>query len=307
MTREELNNQVNKMMSFKENESNKVIAIKKLFTSYKFIGLIISLIIYSLTSFAYTLIANIWSLQTITPSNVTEIVLSGILGLVIPLYFVYFLFRIHKISKIIDLNDINPKNSLLNNLFTLRRILKVILIIVAVVYIFDGIFYLSITSLYNSNPEAVSKYTELGLNLNEKTIKMFQEMGYGYIIYGCILSLLAYAILKAYKIFYLSIFNDKLESKPIEAYISIGLLILFGLCHFVGSLIGTLGISNPLGGTGTSDLMLNIIDLVNSVVILVTTCSISIIIFSIVKILKEINGSSNPIDDDKNVYTVNLD
>ena len=51
MNREELNNQVNRMLSFKENESNKVIALKKHFTSYKFIGLIISLIFYSIIIF----------------------------------------------------------------------------------------------------------------------------------------------------------------------------------------------------------------------------------------------------------------
>ncbi len=309
MNRDELNNQVNKMMSFKENESNKIIALKKLFTSHKFIELIIGLIIYSLTTFAYTLLANLLSLEsiTITVANVTEIVFSSVIGVAVPLIFICYLMNIYKLSKITDLNDINPKNSLLNNLFTLRRILKVLLILVSVIYVLDGIFYLSAVRTIQSNPEIITKYQEMGINLTNENIKMFQELGYEFIIYGCIISLLTYGCLKAYKIFFLTIFNDRLDRKPFEAYISVFLIGLFGLCHFVGSLLGIFGISNPLGGTGSNSLVLNIFDLVNSVAILAVSIFICNILLSIVKILKEIKGSCNPLDNDKTVYTINMD
>ena len=199
MNREELNNQVNRMLSFKENESNKVIALKKHFTSYKFIGLIISLIFYSIIIFAYTLTSNIFTLTSIDASNITSIVFSSLVELIFPLYFAYYLYKIYKLSKNNDVNDANPKKSLLNNIFILRRILKVILIIASVFLVFDGISYIGISNLYYSNPEKFNAMiTQYGLTLDEKAVLTMKELGYQFIIYGCLIALLTFSSLRCF-------------------------------------------------------------------------------------------------------------
>lgn len=308
MNREELNNQVNRMLSFKENESNKVIALKKHFTSYKFIGLIISLIFYSIIIFAYTITSNIFTLTSIDASNITSIVFSSLVELIFPLYFAYYLYKIYKLSKSNDLNDANPKKSLLNNIFILRRILKVILIIASVFLIFDGISYIGISNLYYSNPEQFNTMiTQYGLTLDEKAVLTMRELGYQFIIYGCLIALLAFSSLRCFKKFFLIIFNDKIEDTLLDAYLTISFVIIYGLLHIVGSILGMCGITNYLGGTGTNNLTLNILDIVDSLALGTIMGFIAYNIFEIIKILKNNEGSANPLSNDKDIYTINID
>ncbi len=308
MNREELNNQVNRMLSFKENESNKVIALKKHFTSYKFIGLIISLIFYSIIIFAYTITSNIFTLTSIDASNITSIVLSSLVELIFPLYFAYYLYKIYKLSKNNDVNDANPKKSLLNNIFILRRILKVILIIASVFLIFDGISYIGISNLYYSNPEQFNTMiTQYGLTLDEKAVLTMKELGYQFIIYGCLIALLTFSSLRCFKKFFLIIFNDKIEDTLLDAYLTIGFVIVYGLLHIVGSTLGMCGITNYLGGTGTNNLTLNILDIVDSLALGTIMGFIAYNIFEIIKILKNNEGSANPLSNDKDIYTINID
>lgn len=308
MNRDELNNQVNRMLSFKENESNKVISLKKHFTSYKFIGLIISLIFYSIIIFAYTITSNIFTLTSIDVSNIISIVLSSLVELIFPLYFAYCLYKIYKLSKINDINDVDPKKSLLNNIFILRRILKVILIIASVLLIIDGISYVGISNLYYSNREQFnSMITQYGLTLDEKAVIIMKELGYQFIIYGCLVALLTFSSLRCFKKFFLIIFNDKIEDTLLDAYLTIGFVIVYGLLHVVGSILGMCGITNYLGGTGTNNLTLNILDIVDSLALGTIMGFIAYNIFEIIKILKNNEGSANPLSNDKDIYTINID
>lgn len=308
MNREELNNQVNRMLSFKENESNKVIALKKHFTSYKFIGLIISLIFYSIVIFAYTIVSNIFSLTSITASSITSIVFSSIIELVFPLYFAYYLYKIYKLSKINDVNNVDPKKSLLNNIFILRRILKVILIIASVFLVIDGISYIGMSNLYYSNPEKFNTMmAQSGITIDEKSILIMKELGYQFIIYGCLVALLTFSSLRCFKKFFLIVFNDKIEDTLLDAYLTIGFVIVYGLLHVLGSILGICGINNYLGGTGTNNLTLNILDIVDSLSLATIMGFIAFNIFSIIQILKNNDGSVNPLSNDKEIYTINID
>ena len=149
--------------------------------------------------------------------------------------------------------------------------------------------------------------TQYGLTLDEKAVLTMKELGYQFIIYGCLIALLTFSSLRCFKKFFLIIFNDKIEDTLLDAYLTISFVIIYGLLHIVGSILGICGITNYLGGTGTNNLTLNILDIVDSLALGTIMGFIAYNIFEIIKILKNNEGSANPLSNDKDIYTINID
>ena len=214
-----LQEQLDKINAFKEDESYKVQSIKKLCSSKLFLTLIIFTIAYTAFYFVISLINGITTLEIIDFNNVSSILVDQLLASIFPGLFIYFIISIYNSCKKETYKS--PRLSPLNRLSSLRRYAKFFYIISIIGFIANGITYLNI-DYFN---EIMTEYMGEAFILDTTYT---QIIGVHNIILACLYSGCWFALSRLTKIAISSILLDTNDNKYYDVFIFI--LIISLLC-----------------------------------------------------------------------------
>ena len=298
----DIQNQINRIQNFNENESKKMIELKKLFTSILFLGLIISSFIVILLLFVTNFVNQLIAYDTINYKVVISLIGDGILNLLFPGVFIFFLFSLYKKAKE---EKNSPKGGVISKLFSLRTFTKFYFIITIIGTLSNGITFSQIDTLQQISPEL---YASLVSSTDD--LRMIKVLGLYYLIQTGFVTCIWFSLARFSKILLRSIFFDNKETKFIDGYVFMGFLIGQGLIEVVGLILSLNGITNPLTGVYFVSPIIpsDILFVIYSIGYLTLTILISYIFSKIIKIINSNVGSINPLrNEDGVVYTIHLD
>lgn len=296
-----LNADYQKMLSFREDESNKVKAIREIFSSKLFIAFIIAFSISVLISVSNIIASSIVSVSSWSATTVVQLIFNVALELLVPGLFFWYLLLTLLVAK--EKADPKYHNSILERLFVLRRFAKIFLILMAVVYVIDGVTLFNYQNLYSSNPEIFAS-----LNMSTEELEAYlaltTEQGRFFIYQGIVFGVMAYAFLSAFKALFKGVLFDETDNKYIEFIILISVLGLVAALTLTGDILALNGISTFLtNGTLSFN---SVTGVLNFFYYLMSACFIiigGVIIFMIRRALMNNSGSSNPLTKEV-VYTI---
>ena len=298
----EIQNQINQIQNFNENESKKIVELKKLFSSKLFLATIILSISVIVLLFVTNFVNQLLSYETINVQLVFSLIGDGIINLLFPGVFIFFILTLYKKSK---QDRLTHRDGIITKLFSFRTFVKFYFIISIVGNLSNGITFSQIESLQQISPELYAS-----LVTSPEDLQMIKVLGLYYLIQTGFVTCIWFSLARFSKMILRSIFFDNTDNKFIDGYVFIGFLILQGLVEVIGVIMSLCGITNPLASVYfvppfiPSDLLY----LIYAVVYLGLTILISFIFIKIMKILNSNHGSTNPLrNEDSIVYTVKLD
>lgn len=298
----EIQNQINQIQNFNENESKKIVELKKLFSSKLFLATIILSISVIVLLFVTNFVNQLLSYETINVQLVFSLIGDGIINLLFPGVFIFFILTLYKKSK---QDRLTHRDGIITKLFSFRTFVKFYFIISIVGNLSNGITFSQIESLQQISPELYAS-----LVTSPEDLQMIKVLGLYYLIQTGFVTCIWFSLARFSKMILRSIFFDNTDNKFIDGYVFIGFLILQGLVEVIGVIMSLCGITNPLASVYfvppfiPSDLLY----LIYAVVYLGLAILISFIFIKIMKILNSNHGSTNPLrNEDSIVYTVKLD
>ena len=301
----EIQDQVRRISQFNETESKKMIEIKKLLTSKLFLVMLISI----MTSALLLIITNTVNgiLTYITPETenvvleVIYILFENIIStILVPGFFVVFGFILRKKASL--LNTHSMQDSVLRKLLFLRSIVKLYFIVMIISFVSTGITYNNIDLLQQYYPTI---YDELMIN---GSIDLYRIFGLNSLILGGLFTCMWYSLSRGTKMIANNILLDREEKRYVEIIIFIVFLIAVPLMNLIGVIIGLTGTINPLTSVYftlpiiPSDYLV----LIYSIVDLVSIVIVGLVFLKLRSIMINTSGSTNPLVDNDNVYTINL-
>ena len=298
----EIQNQINRIQNFNENESKKVIELKKLFTSKLFLGLIISSILVMILLFVTNFVNQLIAVEKVDYKIVISLIGDGILNLLFPGVFVFFLITLYKKAKT---EILTSKSGIISNLFSFRTFTKFYFIITIIGMLSNGITFSQIETLQQISPELYAS-----LVANSDDLAMIKVLGLYYLIQTGFITCIWFSLARFTKIILRSIIFDNKETKFIDGYLFIGFFIGQSLIEVFGMILSLCGITNPLTGVYFVPPIIpsDILFILYSVGYFALTILISFVFIKIMKILNSNSGSTNPLrNEDSIVYTIKLD
>lgn len=315
MTPEELQIQANKIISFNEFTSKKVIALKKLISSK--LGLVFLISTICLVTFTFILeVGSMLIINGINATNLIDSLFSSAIDIGLPIYFIVLAFIINKLTKskeneVVPFDSLMPnpqtkKKGFLNRLFSFTRIIFIYFIIL-------GIFSI-LSSISSINIELVLDVYEemLGAPLTPQDIIEFKMLGLNSLINGVFYILVGVALNKSSKVFFKQIiFED--DDRYIDFIILSIFLFIFGAIYLVGAIIGTSGIMNPMykvsimKSINTSFSLIDVFGLLQNISLVFTLIYLGILTLKVRKLLIESKGQDLSKENSRPIYTVNID
>ena len=301
----EIQDQIRRISQFNENESKKMIEVKKLLTSKLFLGMLISIIVSAVMLIITNTVNGIIAYITPETENIFAEVLyilfdSIISTVLVPLFFIVFGFILRKKAKLINTHSL--QDSVLRKLLSLRSIVKLYFIVMIISLISTGITYNNIDLLQQYYP---SVYEELMIS---GSTDMYRIYGLNNLIIGGIYTCMWYSLSRGTKMAANNILLDKSENKYYELIIFVVFLLAEPLMNLVGVIIGLNGIINPLTNVYftlpiiPSDYLV----LAYSIINLISAGIVGLVFLKFRNIMIYTSGSTNPFVDNDSVYTINL-
>lgn len=312
---EELQRQAEKVISFDEYSSNKIIKLKEFIISkFPLLVLILGIILISFY-FIFDYVSFIVNNTNLVLSDYFSGFFSCCIDCIIPVYLIVLGFKIRKSAKRND-KDVEPFDSLnpyikkkkkttLDYIFSFARVFKIVYIIYAVLFILSSISMINIeilTDVYESFYEQP---------LTEQMIYQYQMMGYNFLICGGIYALISIAFNRSNKIFFKEIIFDE-ENKYVDMVILSSFLFALGVIFATGLILNYAGITNPICKLSFVKInnqfdVVDVLYIINILLLIGFTTLSGIMNLKIRDILMNNFGKTNKVKESKPVYTVTID
>ena len=288
---------VSKVLMFKEEESKKVDAIKDIIKSKLFVAMMIIFSIANLVGILNIIISSVSS-SDFEFNSIFNLIFTTFLDLIIPGIFLYMLYNLYLCAN--KKNKKGTSNSVLGRIFAIRRFGKYILIILAILNILNGFSFVNIERVYSQNPSIIETLDVI----SPDDFSLIISEGRYLIFFGLIFALIAYAMLSSTKTFFKAIVTDEVNNKYVEMLIFIGLLIGYGVLIIAGDAISFIGVSSPLTPViyhiyNFSDVMILISDILSVAFLFIAAYIIHLIRKALMN-----NSGSNSILENEIVYTI---
>lgn len=298
----EIQNQINRIQNFNENESKKVIELKKLLSSKLYLGLIISSIIVIALLFITNFVNQLIVAEKVDFKIVVSLIGDGLLNSLFPGVFVFFLISLYRKAK---KDNLTANSGIISNLFSFRTFTKFYFILTIIGTLSNGITFSQIETLQQISPELYAS-----LVANPDDLAMIKVLGLYYLIQTGFITCIWFSLARFTKIILRTIIFDNKETKFIDGYVFIGFFVGQALIEVVGMILSLSGITNPLTGVYFVPPIIpsDVLFILYSVGYFALTIFISFVFIKIMKILNSNTGSTNPLrNEDSVVYTIKLD
>lgn len=296
----EIQDQINRMNRFNENDSNKMIKIKELFASKFTLVTLISSITVIVFYYVLCVVNQLHYAETINFAVVLSSIGENLLNCIFPGIFVFSFLSIYIRSK--NPSPSNGKDGVLNKLMALRGYSKFYFIVNIIGYASNAFLYLNFENLS-------SQYPELFVGFSEIELEFSRNLGLYFLILTALNTCIWYSLSKASKNALRNIVLDINDQKFVDVFIFIGFLILMPVLETIGTILALFGINNPLTSIyfEAPIIFTDIMYLIYNVISIISIVLISLLVIKVRKILIEINGSNNPLNDGDVVYTIDLE
>ena len=292
--------QMDKINRFNENESRKMQEIKKLLSSkFSFITLITSIVV---VVFYYILcvINQIIYLENITFVGVISSLGENLLNCVFPAIFIFYYLGLYKRSR--SDKPVIGRDGELSKLFSLRSYTKFFFIINIIGYVSNAFLYLNIENL-------VTQYPEMFLGITDFELQASANLGIYFVVMTALYTLTWFSLSRGSKKTLQSLIFDSTDYNYVDMYICIVLLLITPIIETIGTTLALFGINNPLTTIYFTEpiLFTDIMYLIYNLLCIALMILISLLFIELKKILNNVSGSTNPLNDGEIVYTVNLE
>lgn len=299
--KEEMNNYLNKLLSFKERESRKFISINNIFKSKIFLSFIILYIIYNVFSLS-SYIINIVQNPTNSSFVISQII-SILLSSIIPIFFARLLILQHINLK----KDENAYNPVFKRTLSIVKFAKTLLIFVGIITLICGIYYLYLSSAIQLSDELYEYYYSLGFT--NEDILAIKNSGYSYIITSIFNLSLAFSFSRIAKTMVASVILDQTFEQDLNTntLISIVIISLFALFNLLSTILSLCGIESIISPYPIKEFdVYSILFIIGSIIYIAYMIIGIIILIKIKSAIFNNEGSTNPLYGN-DVYTINLD
>ena len=296
----EIQDQINKVNRFNENDSNKMVAIKKLLSS-KFTLITLIVTIFTIAFYYVLCVVNqIINADVVDFKVILTAIGENLLNLIFPGIYIFCFIGIYKRS--VDPTPSDGRNGLINKFFSLRNYCKLFYILNILGFVSNAFLYLNYETLAAQYPELFSST----ITIEQDVLK---NIGLYFLILTGLYTCSWYSLSRGSKKVLREIIFDTNEYKYIDLYIFIGFTILTPLLETIGTTISLFGINNPLSTIVFTEpiIFTDIMFLLYNVLMVASCILVGLLIHKLIIVLRNVKGSNNPLNDDEVVYTIHLD
>ena len=292
--------QLNKINRFNENESKKMVEINKLLSSkFSFITMIVS-IVFIVFYYALNVVNQLYYVETINFAVVISVLGENILNCVFPAIFVFYFVGLYKRSK--SGKPSIGRDGTLSKVFSLRTYAKFFYIINIIGFASNAFLYLNIENL-------VTQFPEMFLGITDTELAASSNLGIYFIIMTALYTLTWFSLSRGSKRILQDIIFDSKDYNYFDIFIFIGFIILTPVLETIGTSLALSGINNPLTTIYFTEPIIfsDIMYLIYNLLSIGLMILVALLFIKVKKIINNVSGSTNPLNDGEIVYTVNLE